>query len=303
VEPGNNGNQFFVTNNILMNFPKLSVVTVSFNQAPYLEQTILSVLGQEYPNLEYIIIDGGSTDGSVEIIKKYESRLSYWTSEKDNGMYDGLRKGLEKSTGEIMAWINSDDIFHPKSFFVAAEIFSNFKAVEWLQGIPSVIDEQGRTVYIKDFRQWSKYNYFLEDKEHIQQESTFWRRSLWEKAGAKLDISLKLAGDYELWMRFFSHAKLYCVKTILGAFRMRAANQLSLERMGEYNAEVSAVLAARMKDLSASEKETMELLRKYLQPSSNPFARKITPEEYRAAFDFPPAFSFDRKKQSFVLES
>ncbi len=93
-------------------YPKISIVTPSYNQGQYLEQTILSVIGQNYPNLEYIIIDGGSTDNSIEIIKKYERYLAYWVSEKDKGHYHAVQKGFDKSTGEIMSWLNSDDILH-----------------------------------------------------------------------------------------------------------------------------------------------------------------------------------------------
>src|SRR6218665_2201901 len=95
-----------------MNFPKISIVTPVFNRVEYLEQTILSVIDQGYPNLEYIVIDGGSTDGTLEIIKKYEDRIFYWTSEPDNGMYDAINKGFKKASGQIMAWINSDDLYH-----------------------------------------------------------------------------------------------------------------------------------------------------------------------------------------------
>src|SRR5215207_3198072 len=106
-----------------MNYPKVSVVTASLNQVQYIEETILSLLNQQYPCLEYIIIDGGSTDGTIDIIKKYEDRLKYWTSEKDNGLYDALNKGFKITTGEILGWLNADDILHRNSLFILAEIF------------------------------------------------------------------------------------------------------------------------------------------------------------------------------------
>src|SRR5690606_22659070 len=133
---------------------------------------------QDYPNLEYIIIDGGSTDSSVEIIRKYESKLFYWTSEPDDGMYFALSKGFEKCTGEIMGWLNSDDLLHQKSLFIVAELFG-LKNVNWIQGVPTNFDERGRIVHIGHRMQWSHLALML-DSRFIQQESTFWSKKLWE---------------------------------------------------------------------------------------------------------------------------
>src|SRR5690349_701527 len=106
-----------------MNWPKISIVTPNFNNGKYLEDTIVSVLSQNYPNLEYFIIDGGSTDNSLEIIKRYERHLAGWTSEPDGGMYEAIDKGFNKTTGEIMAWLNSDDMYHRKSLFAVGKLF------------------------------------------------------------------------------------------------------------------------------------------------------------------------------------
>src|SRR5665647_3247451 len=118
--------------------PKITIITPVYNRAQYLEATILSVLNQGYANLEYIIIDGGSTDGTIEIIKKYESQLAYWVSEPDQGMYYALQKGFDKASGDIMAWLNSDDMYHANSLFVVADIFSTFEDVDWIMGTPSL---------------------------------------------------------------------------------------------------------------------------------------------------------------------
>ena len=114
--------------------PKISIVTPSFNQGRFLEETILSVLNQRYPNLEYIVIDGGSTDESVDIIRRYENRLAYWISERDNGQVPAINKGLEQATGDIFAFINSDDVYLPGAFAAVAEYFENYPECEWVCG-------------------------------------------------------------------------------------------------------------------------------------------------------------------------
>ena len=109
-------------------FPKISIVTPSFNQAEFIEETILSVLNQKYPNLEYIIIDGGSSDGTIDIIKKYEDKIAYWISEKDDGQSYAINKGLQRSTGEIISWLNSDDIFSNNALYTIASAFKKFQS-------------------------------------------------------------------------------------------------------------------------------------------------------------------------------
>ncbi len=223
-------------------FPKISIVTPNFNQEKFIEETILSVLSQNYPNLEYIIIDGGSTDGSVDIIKKYANQLTYWVSEPDNGMYDAIQKGFEKSTGEIMTYINSDDLLQKYSLFTAASIFSRYKQIDWLSGNPNCISEHGQIFYIGSRINWTKYHYLTGNYQFIQQEGTFWTRSLWEKAGSSMAVNLSLAGDMELWSRFFKHANFYSISAILGSFRYRSANQKTLEQFDKYHAEAKEVL-------------------------------------------------------------
>jgi glycosyltransferase involved in cell wall biosynthesis len=181
-----------------MNWPKITVVTPSFNQGQFLEETILSVVGQQYPNLEFIIIDGGSTDQSVEIIKKYEKHLTFWVSEKDKGQGAAINKGFGMATGDIMAWLNSDDMYLPGTFF---HIVSSFKSTspQLVFGNCVHIRENSSLVNGSDVgRRHSEMNLVLAD--YIIQPSSFWTRDLWIKTGA-LDESLVFAFDWDWFIR------------------------------------------------------------------------------------------------------
>lgn len=229
-----------------MSLPKITIVTPSFNQGKYLEDTILSVLGQGYPNLEYMIIDGGSTDGSVDIIRKYEHQLAWWVSERDNGLYHALQKGFERSSGEIMAWLNADDMYHLKSLFTVAEIFGRFGQVKWIMGTNTFFDEGGRAFLYGDLpygQRWSRLRLQLFDGRFIQQESVFWRRELWDHAGGLIDQNHSLAADFELWLRFFRYERLYSTSFMLGGFRFRTENQKSYNQRDQYLKEVKQLLA------------------------------------------------------------
>ncbi len=213
-----------------MTLPKISLVTPSYNQADFLEETIRSVLDQGYPSLEYVVIDGGSTDGSQDIIRKYESRLAYWVSERDGGQYDAINKGFSRTSGEIMAWLNSDDKLTPWALDVVADVFSSRGDIEWLTTLHQLVwDERGRAVACRSTNGYSRQGFLrgenltrpgVHTKGWIQQESTFWRRTLWNRACGRVDTSYRLAADFELWARFFQHSELYGVSAPLGGFRM-----------------------------------------------------------------------------------
>jgi glycosyltransferase involved in cell wall biosynthesis len=210
--------------------PRISLVTPVFNSAKYIEQTIQSVLSQNYPNLEYFIIDGGSTDGTIDIIRKYEAQLSGWLSEPDNGMYDALNKGFARTAGEIMGWISATDQYHVGGLAVVGSVFRDLPQVEWITGRATGFNEAGMTTVVLDIPHWSRFRFLAGANRYIQQESTFWRRSLWERAGSRVDDSQRYAADFELWVRFFRHAQLYPVDALIGGFRAHA-DSLGLQDM------------------------------------------------------------------------
>lgn len=180
-------------------FPFVSIVTPSFNQAEFLERTIQSVLSQDYPNLEYIIIDGGSTDGSVEIIRKYENRLAYWVSEKDKGQTNAINKGFNRAKGEIFAWLNSDDIYEPGAIQAAVEALMSDPSLGFVYGDCNFIDSHDRIIGKFDVRQ-TDLKKLQRGYVHIPQQAFFFRGELWKKVGP-LDESIYFAMDYDLWLR------------------------------------------------------------------------------------------------------
>jgi len=198
---------------------RVSIVTPSFNQRAFIRATLDSVLSQGYDNLEYVVIDGGSDDGSAQIIEEHSDRLAYWVSEPDDGLYHALNKGFARTTGEVMAWINSSDLYYPWTLETVAEIFSQLPEVQWIMGLSTRFSTAGgpRSVQRGYF---NAYDFLVGNYRWIQQESVFWRRSLWERAGGRLDDDRPLAADFDLWLRFLRLTPLCHVETVLGGWRV-----------------------------------------------------------------------------------
>lgn len=217
-----------------------------------IEETINSVINQRYRNLEYIIIDGGSTDGTIDIVEKYVDQIALFISEPDSGMYDALNKGLQKCTGEIMMWINADDLLVPNALKLISKVFEEVPSVKWIQGFNSFVDKNGLPIPTIEGGSFSRLNYYKFNYKWIQQESTVWRRSLWVEAGGNINTELKYAGDLELWCRFFEYAKLYNTSFPIGAFRKREG-QLSEAQLDKYLEEAERV-RSKMKLTEEDEK-------------------------------------------------
>lgn len=241
-------------------WPKISIVTASFNQAEFIEETIISVIGQGYPNLEYIVIDGGSTDGSVDIIKKYEKQLAYWISEPDKGHADALNKGFAHATGDIMAWINSDDKYFPWTFSAVAEVFTQHEDVNWIVGLYGNFDRKGRLTSTRaEYR--NVYSYIFRDL-HIQQESVFWRRLLWDKTGAYIDPAIPFMIDTELWCRFFLQDELWHVNRALGGYRTYGFNRSHVFK-AEVEADINKSLHFLVQNLPEEKKILVEAIQRF----------------------------------------
>jgi glycosyltransferase involved in cell wall biosynthesis len=186
--------------------PLVSIVTPSFNQAAFLEETICSVLNQDYENLEYIIVDGGSTDGSLEIIQKYADRLTWWVSEPDRGQTDAINKGFARATGDIVAWLNSDDTYLDGAISEAAAFLKSHPEFGAVYGDANLIDELGNVIGRFPARQ-TDYPRLMRGYVHIPQQATFFRGKLWRKVGP-LDPTFFFAMDYDLWVRLSKEAPL-----------------------------------------------------------------------------------------------
>jgi len=210
----------------------VSIVTPSFNQVSFLEQTVRSVLEQDYPRMEYIVIDGGSTDGSVDIVKKYEERFAYWISEKDNGQAEAINKGFARAKGDIVAWINSDDFYFPGAVASAVEAFEAHPAAGLIYGDTVSVDEKGEFIHFPKYAQWN-----LEDLltfNIIGQPAVFMRRDVLLKAGF-LNPSFHFLLDHQLWIRMASHAPMVYIpdRWAAGRFHESAKNVAQAASFGE----------------------------------------------------------------------
>jgi glycosyltransferase involved in cell wall biosynthesis len=258
----------------------ISIVTPSYNQDKYISAAIDSVLSQAGDfYIDYILVDGNSSDKSAEIILETNKKISENTDfklhqnikfyksaryknkgisfryiiEQDSGHGNALNKGFKLAVGSIIAWINSDDFYYPEAFSTVVEVFNKFEKVKWITGKNTWIDKNGKTTGSKMIYK-NLMDFITYDYEWIQQESVFWRRSLWESAGSKIDESKKYMIDGELWSRFFIRANLYHVEKALGAFRRTGQNRSLLN---------SRELASEMREICSSLKTEIKKDLKY----------------------------------------
>lgn len=233
--------------------PRISIVTPSFQQGLYIERAIKSVLEQGYPNLEYFVQDGGSTDQTVSILKGYERRISGWRSEKDNGQSHAINLGFARVSGEIMAWLNSDDLLLPGALAFVADYFERHPSVDVVYGDRLLIDEDDMEI-----GQWILPGHdgkMLNWADYVPQETLFWRRSVWEKVGGQVDESFRFAMDWDLLVRFRdAGARFAHIRRFLGAFRVHA-HQKSTAVIGDIGVEEMNRIRKRILGRAPSQNE------------------------------------------------
>jgi glycosyltransferase involved in cell wall biosynthesis len=203
--------------------PLVSIVTPSFNQAPYLEATIRSVLGQDYARIEYILVDGGSTDGSVDVIKRHADKLAWWVSEKDRGQTDAINKGFARASGDILAWLNSDDTYQPGAISAAVKFLQAHPQIGMVYGDANFIDDAGSVIGRFPAAQ-TDYNLLRQGYVHIPQQAAFWRADLWKQV-APLDPTFYFAMDYDLWVRLARISTLKYTPQVWANFRLHAGGK------------------------------------------------------------------------------
>jgi glycosyltransferase involved in cell wall biosynthesis len=206
-----------------LSWPRISVVTPSFNQGQFLGQAIESVLGQNYPNLEYLVMDGGSTDASVQVIKKHESRIDYWVSRRDAGQADAIHRGFSMATGEILCWVNSDDYLCPGALFKVGELFRREAAVDFAVGGYAAV-RRDRRLICKHYALKQDFLSLLCAGQLIGQMACFWRREAYAAAGG-IDPTLQFCFDYDLFLRLVRGKEPALIDDILACCRFHDATK------------------------------------------------------------------------------
>ncbi len=238
----------------------ISIVTPCYNSVQTIRSTFNSVLAQSECDYEYIIVDGGSTDGTLDIIKEYELLFAgklRWISEPDNGIYDAVRKGFAMSEGDILAWLGADDVYMPNAFANVKKIFESYPQVEWLTGEKCHIKDDGTYCNAKPTPKFKYRDFCLKEGFWVQQESTFWRKGLWQKCETAFG-NYRYAGDYALWLCFSRHTHLYTIPLLLAAFHLRDG-QVSETHKKEYMAEIDDICNKELLSMPHKERFILQL--------------------------------------------
>jgi len=251
-------------------WPRITVITPSYNQGRFLEETILSVLNQNYPNLDYIIMDGGSTDNSLDLIRAYAKYLSHWEAQPDGGQAAGIAAGFGKAAGEILAYLNSDDLYMPDALKKVAKYFSLNSKVQWMYGDCLVIDSDNhiiRRMYPPAFDE----TIFLYENQIVPQQSAFWRRTLYERVGG-ITGGFQFCMDYDLLMKFVQAGEVPAhIKDVLAAYRIHQnakSSRLQVVQQEEYSRIFEGITGRSFTPIDRLTSAWCRLKRYFLSPQA-----------------------------------
>jgi len=216
-------------------FPGITIITPVLGDAQHLEATLRSVIYQCYPNLEFIVIEDGASDEQREILQRYRAHFLWQTCPRGTELCAALNLAFAKATGEILGWLEPGDMLLTNGLHVIGSVFASFPDVEWITGRPFNFSPSGMPTGLKHLERWSRIRFLAGGNKYIHRDTTFWRRSLWERAGGMLATEYGLAGEFEMFVRFFRHARLYSVDALIGGYRTHPGNHSETGSHRRYN--------------------------------------------------------------------
>jgi glycosyltransferase involved in cell wall biosynthesis len=216
-------------------FPRITIVTPALDRDEFLEATVRSITSQDYPNLEFIVIEDGTSPDRRRVLDKYASHFRWEVCAPGTELCAAVNAAFAKSAGEILGWLEPGDMLHTNGLQVIGGVFSTFPDVEWITGRPFNFSPSGKPAGLKHLERWSRIRFLAGGNKYIHRDTTFWRRSLWEKSGGALSTEYGLAGEFDLFLRFFRHTRLYSVEALIGGYRTHPGNYSKSGSHSRYN--------------------------------------------------------------------
>jgi glycosyltransferase involved in cell wall biosynthesis len=215
--------------------PRITIVTPAIAGDEHLEATIRSVVHQDYPNLEYIVIEDGANSERRRILRNYESKLCWRNCPAGTELCAAVNMAFANSSGEILGWLEPGDMFHINAVQVIGSVFTSFPDMEWITGRPFNFTPSGMPTGLKHLERWSRIRFLAGGNKYLHRETTFWRRRLWERAGGALSTAYGVAGEFDMFVRFFRYAPLYSVEALIGGYRTHPGNHSATGSHRKYN--------------------------------------------------------------------
>jgi len=224
------------TNSLIpLPLPSITIITPVIGDARHLEATIRSIIYQCYPNLQYIVVEDGADNERQEILQRYRAHFQWQACPPGTELCAALNMAFAKASGEILGWLEPGEMLHTNGLHAIGSVFASLPDVEWITGRPFNFSLSGLPTGLKHLERWSRIRFLAGGNKYIHRDTTFWRRSLWERAGGSLATEYGLAGEFEMFMRFFRHARLYSVDALIGGYRTHPGNHGATGRHHRYN--------------------------------------------------------------------